>query len=109
MARKPKENEPTLAQPATINLSANEAAEIVQGAVNGMRQQWLQAAVTLSNALKNGQGVGLGSIEDLRRLRENYEELERARLVLQNIRAPASPETIATSSDGGADEDTPVI
>ena len=109
MARKPKEDKPTLAQTETINLSAREAAELVQGAVNGMRQQWLQSAVTLSNALKNGQGVGLGSIEDLRRLRENYEELERARLVLQNIRPPTNPELETIPSEGGGDEDSPVV
>ena len=103
MAKKSKENEPTVAQPETINLSVGEATELVQGTAIGMRQLWLQTAVTLSNALKNGQSIGLGSIEDLRRLRENYEELERVRLVLQSLRPPANPATEATSSKGDGD------
>ncbi len=50
-----------------------------------MRQQWLQSAVTIANVLKNGQTVHRASFEDLRHVRENYEELERARLLLQNM------------------------
>ena len=57
-------------------------------AVQNMRRQWLQTAVTLANVLKSGQSVHRATFEDLRRSRENYEELERARLVLQNIKPP---------------------
>ncbi len=40
------------------------------------RRQWLQSAVTVANVLKNGQPVHRGTFEDLRQVRENYEELE---------------------------------
>ncbi len=87
----PKENEQTEGRPEVKNLSAGDAAKLMQGAVYGMRQLWLQNAVTLANAFKIGQSVSQGSIEDLRRLRENYEELEGARLQLQNLRPLARP------------------
>ena len=50
-----------------------------------MREQWLQSAVTIANFLKNGQNVHRGTFDDLRQLRENYEELERARMFLRNV------------------------
>ena len=108
----PKENEHTEGKPEAINLSAGEAAELVQGAVNGMRQQWLQSAVTIANVLKNGQPVHRGTFEDLRQVRENYEELERARLHLQNLRPPVNPiveEAKTALSKGDLNEDAFVI
>jgi hypothetical protein len=41
--------------------------------------------VTIANILKNGQTVHRGTFDDLRQLRENYEELERARMFLRNV------------------------
>ena len=79
------------AQADSKNLSAADAAQLMQSAVEDLRQQWLQSAVRLANALKNGQRVGLGTIEDLRRLRENYEELERARQFLLSAGVAAKP------------------
>ena len=107
----PKENEQTEGQPEVINLSAGEAAELMQGVVSGMRQQWLQSAVTIANVLKSGQTIHRGTFEDLRLLRENYEELERARLHLQNLRPPARPveEAETAFSKGGVDEEALVI
>ena len=88
MADDTSKDEQTEAQPESVNLSAGEAAELMSVAVHNMRQQWLQIAVTLANILKSGQSVHRATFEDLRRARENYEELERARLVLQNIKPP---------------------
>ncbi len=108
----PKENEQTEGQPEAINLTAGEAAELIQGAVIGMRQQWLQSAVTIANVLKNGQSVHRGTFEDLRQVRENYEELERARLHLQDLQPPANPiveEAETALSKGDLNEDAPVI
>ncbi len=90
-AAESKEHERTEGQPEAINLTAGEAAELMQGAAIGMRRQWLQSAVTIANVLKNGQSVHRGTFEDLRQVRENYEELERARLHLQNLQPPANP------------------
>lgn len=99
MARNPTKNDSSetepqaevaaATQPPATNLSAGEAAELMSATVQRMRQQWLQSAVTIANVLKNGQTVHRGTFEDLRRARENYEELERARLFLQNMDASA--------------------
>ncbi len=109
----PKENEQTEGQPEAINLSAGEAAELMQGAVYGMRQLWLQSAVTIANVLKSGQTVHRGTFEDLRQARENYEELEGARLYLQKLRPPARTvvqvEAETDFSKGGVDEEALVI
>ena len=106
----PKKNEQTEGQPVEINLSAGEAAELMQSTVNGMRQQWLQSAVTIANVLKNGQTVHRGTFEDLRQVRENYEELERARLHLQNLRPPAKTvvEAEIALSESDLNADAPV-
>ncbi len=73
------------AEPATTNLSAGDAAALMSTTVSRLRQQWLQSAVTIANILKNGQTVHRGTFDDLRQLRENYEELERARMFLRNV------------------------
>ena len=73
------------AQPAATNVSAVEAAELMSTTVNRLRQQWLQSAVTIANVLKSGQTVHRGTFDDLRLLRENYEELERARMYLRGM------------------------
>ncbi len=111
-AAESKEHERTKGQPEAINLSAGEAAELIQGVVAGMRQQWLQSAVTIANVLKSGQTIHRGTFEDLRILRENYEELERARLHLQNLRLPAKTvveEAKTALSKGELDEEALVI
>ncbi len=77
------------AQPAPTNISAASAAELMSATVHGLRQQWLQSAVTIANVLKSGQNVHRGTFDDLRLLRENYEELERARMYLRGMKAPA--------------------
>ncbi len=76
---------PSPGQPAATNLSAGEAAELMSTTVKRLREQWLQSAVTIANVLKNGQSVHRGTFDDLRQLRENYEELERARMLLKNM------------------------
>ncbi len=111
-AAEPKEKERPEGQPEVINLSAGEAAELMQGVVSGMRQQWLQSAVTIANVLKSGQTIHRGTFEDLRLLRENYEELERARLHLQNFRLPAKTvveEAKTALSKGELDEEALAI
>ena len=78
-------------QPATTNLSATEAADLMSTTVGRLRQQWLQSAVTIANVLKAGQTVHRGTFDDLRQLRENYEELERARQFLRTMGAANDP------------------
>ena len=100
MADQKTTSEQTEAQAGAINLSPRDAATLMQGAVNNMRQQWLQAAVTVANVFKGGRNVSQGTIDDLRRLRENYEELERARLVLQSMSPAGTQRTGATDGQG---------
>ena len=69
--------------------------------VQRMRQQWLRSAVTIANVLKNGQTVHRASFEDLRHVRENYEELERARLFLRNMDASAEQRDGASEQGDG--------
>ncbi len=71
--------------------AAPAAADLMSTTVGRLRQQWLQSAVTIANVLKGGQTVHRGTFDDLRQLRENYEELERARQFLRGMGAPADP------------------
>ena len=75
--------------PATRHLGPAEATELMNSATAGLRQQWLQSALNIANTLKSRQAVNRGTFEDLRRLRENYEELERARAVLVQMNSAA--------------------
>ena len=95
MANKNPKSDQTPSQPATMNLAPSEAAELMSATVLNLRQQWLQSAVTVANILRGGKTVNRGTFEDLKRLRENYEELERARIVLLKL-VPA----------GNAEDDT---
>lgn len=54
-------------------------------AVAVISKRWLHTAVTVANAIKNGKPVSNGTFADMRELREKYEELERARLVLNSM------------------------
>ncbi len=71
--------------PAQVESSPAQVAEMIGSAVAVISQTWLHAAVTVANAIKNGKPVSNGTFEDMRDLREKYEELERARLVLHNM------------------------
>ena len=70
---------------APVEMSPSQAADVVGAAVANIRQRWLQISVTVASAIRNGQAVSNGTFEDMRQLREKYEELERARLVLQKM------------------------
>ncbi len=89
-------------QPAPTNVSAVEAADLMSTTVNRLRQQWLQSAVTIANVLKSGQTVHRGTFDDLRLLRENYEELERARMYLRGMGAPAKQNGATGEPTNGA-------
>ena len=71
----------------SANISSTEASEILQRAVGDLRQSWIQGAVRVASIVSAGQTVGRGTFDDLRTLRENWEELERARSFLRGPRA----------------------
>ena len=77
----------TPAQDKKINLSPDQAVQVIQPAAAAVRQTWLTAAITLANAIRGGKPVTPGAFEDVKRLREQYEELERARVTLLGINA----------------------
>ena len=50
-------NEQTQSEAQPKNLSPGEAAGLVSATVMDLRQQWLQAAVSVANKLKSGSSV----------------------------------------------------
>ena len=72
-------------QPATTDPALVEAAELMSATVLNLRRQWPQSAISAANRLRGGQAVSRGAFDDLKRLRGNYEELERARGVLLKL------------------------
>ena len=82
--------------PEPVNLSPEEATKVIDSAVGRLQRQWLHIAVNIANAHHNGKAVRLEAYQDLRRLREQCEELQKARVLLSNI---------AKIAASGADED----
>lgn len=87
MSEASTETIPTEPDAKSANISKEEATEVLQRAVGDLRQGWIQGAVRVASIVNAGQTVGRGTFDDLRNLRENWEELERARVYL---RAPRS-------------------
>ncbi len=65
-------------RPAPENLTPEQATTVLVGGAAALQRAWLQGAVTVARAVSNGQPVSPGSFEDLKRLREHFEELDRA-------------------------------
>ncbi|MFM2129566.1 MAG: hypothetical protein RL477_1112 [Pseudomonadota bacterium] len=70
-----------------VELSAEQAAQVVLPAAMALQRNWLSAAVNIAGLIKAGRPVNPGTFEDLRHLREQAEEMERARIALQNLDA----------------------
>ncbi|NKB20589.1 MAG: hypothetical protein GKS01_08825 [Alphaproteobacteria bacterium] len=71
--------------PKTENISPEEASKLLTTGATTMQQQWLQAAVNIAKIISNGQPVSPGGFDDLRRLRESFEEVERANQAINRI------------------------
>ena len=50
-----------------------------------LQRAWLQAAVNIGQAISKQQPVSHGAFDDLRRLREQVEELDRANTAITRI------------------------
>ena len=50
-----------------------------------LQRAWLQAAVNIGQAISKQQPVSNGAFDDLRRLREQVEELDRANTAITRI------------------------
>lgn len=64
--------------PTDAGISPEEATRVIVAGATALQRNWLQAAVAVSQALTKGQAVTPGTFEDLRRTREQFEELDRA-------------------------------
>lgn len=71
--------------PKTENISPEEATKLLMTGAALLQQQWLQASVNVAKTLSNGQPISPGGFEDLRRMREHFEELERASNAITRI------------------------
>ena len=71
--------------PKTENISPEEASKLLSTGAATMQQQWLQAAVNIAKIISNSQPVSPGGFDDLRRLRESFEEIERANQAISRI------------------------
>ena len=100
MADENPKSDQTPSQPATTNPAPVEAAELMSATVLNLRRQWPQSAIFSANSLRGGQAVSRGTFDDLKRLRGNYEELERDRSVLLKSTAAenAEPDTAQKTS-----------
>lgn len=76
---------PPAAQSQQPDLSPEKAALVLGAAVGVMQNNWLQSSIAVAQAVNDRKPVSTGAFEDLRRVREHFEELERARLVLRNL------------------------
>ena len=70
--------EPVANHPAPESLTPEQANTVIVGGAAALQRTWLQGAVTVARAVSNGQPVSPGSFDDLKRLREHFEELDRA-------------------------------
>lgn len=84
------------AAPKQVQLSVEEAVQVVMPAAATLQRNWLTAAINVAGAVKAGRPVNPGTFEDLRHLREQYEEMERARLALMNADAAQKKASTAT-------------
>ncbi len=88
--------------PKSVELSAEQAAQVVLPAALALQRNWLSAAVNVAGAIKSGRPVNPGTFEDLRHLREQFEEMERARVALQGVDAAQKKHKGAAGPEAGA-------
>ena len=67
------------------DITLDNALEIITSAAKSLQQIWLNNALNLANNMKSGINISPGIFDDIRRSREQFEELERARLILNNL------------------------
>ena len=85
MADTPDPNDGNNGGNAPQNISPADAAKLLEAPVRALQQRWIQLAVRIAGAQQSGQPVSTGTFADLKKFREEYEELERARLFLRNV------------------------
>lgn len=67
------------------NISPEDASKALVTGAAMLQRAWLQAAVNIGQAISKQQPVSHGAFDDLRRLREQCEELDRANTAITRI------------------------
>jgi hypothetical protein len=70
---------------AETNISSEEASRALMTGAAMLQRAWLQVAVNIGQAIAKQQPVSHGAFDDLRRLREQVEELDRANTAITRI------------------------
>lgn len=75
---------------AENNISPEEASKTLVTGAAMLQRAWLQAAVNIGQAISRQQPVSHGAFDDLRRVREQFEELDRANTAITRIAEAAN-------------------
>lgn len=70
---------------AESNISPQEASKTLVTGAAMLQRAWLQAAVNIGQAISKQQPVSHGAFDDLKRIREQFEELDRANTAINRI------------------------
>ena len=83
----PKTESAPPATPAAAenNISPEDACKDLMTGAALLQRAWLQAAVNIGQVISKQQPVSHGAFDDLRRLREQVEELDRANTAITRI------------------------
>ena len=76
---------PAIPAAAENNISPEDASKALMTGAALLQRAWLQAAVNIGQAISKQQTVSHGAFYDLRRLREQVEELDRANTAITRI------------------------
>lgn len=75
----------TEAAPGDTNISPEEASKTLVTGAAMLQRAWLQAAVNIGKAISEQKPVSHGAFDDLKRIREQFEELDRANTAITRI------------------------
>ncbi len=70
---------------ADNNISPEDASKALVTGAAMLQRAWLQAAVNIGRAISQQQPVSHGAFDDLKRVREQFEELDRANTAITRI------------------------
>jgi hypothetical protein len=109
MADNPLSTDGNTTPPATepakeTEIAPAEASKLLMGGAAMLQRHWLQNAVNIAKAMTAGQPVSPGNFDDLRRVREQFEELDRANTAITRIaQAQEKAKEQTQKSDGAAE------
>lgn len=75
----------TTATQGENNISPEEASRTLVTGAAMLQRAWLQAAVNIGKAISEQKPVSHGAFDDLKRIREQFEELDRANTAITRI------------------------